>query len=66
MKSLLEHFIHIKLSKILHFSVFLLMRLLEGIYKNEEENKNRTKYEVQKIRDPTLEIEVGIPRVIVL
>lgn len=42
------------------------MRLLEGIYKNEEENKNRTKYEVQKIRDPTLEIEVGIPRVIVL
>lgn len=56
---ILGHFIDIKLSKILSFSVLLLTKPLD-----EEENKNRVKDRVQETRDPTKEREEGIPRAI--
>lgn len=41
---MLGHFIDIKFSKILSFSVFLLKSLEDMLHQDEEENKYRVKY----------------------
>lgn len=63
---MLGHFIDIKFSKILSFSVFLLKSLEDMLHQDEEENKYRVKYGIQETGNPTQEREVGIPRTILL